>query len=126
MVNVPTQVSYWREGAREDWQVACELIAAGRIRHGFFFAHLALEKLLKAHVCLETQDLAPRLHNLVRLSELAGLTLDPDRMDHLARMNLFSIEGRYPESLAPLPTEEETQQYLARTREIFEWLIRQL
>jgi len=48
MVNVPTQVSYWRKGAQEDWQVACELIAAGRIRHGFFFAHLALEKLLKA------------------------------------------------------------------------------
>lgn len=26
----------------------------------------------KAHVCRRTQDLAPRVHNLVRLAELAG------------------------------------------------------
>jgi len=42
-----------------------------RIRHGLFLANLALEKALKALVCKATRDLAPRIHNLVRLAELA-------------------------------------------------------
>jgi HEPN domain-containing protein len=43
-----------------------------------FFAHLALEKLLKAHVCRATRDLAPRVHALLRLAERAGLMLPED------------------------------------------------
>jgi HEPN domain-containing protein len=75
MINIEKQVAYWRDGAVEDWEIAQELIERGRTRHGLFFVHLSLEKLLKAHVCRHTQDLAPRLHNLVRLAELAALPL---------------------------------------------------
>jgi HEPN domain-containing protein len=60
MVDVRKQVSFWREGAIEDWAVAGELIATGHSRHGLFFAHLALEKLLKACIVKQTGDLAPR------------------------------------------------------------------
>jgi hypothetical protein len=31
-------------------------VARGRTRHGLFFAHLALEKTLKAHVCRATNE----------------------------------------------------------------------
>ncbi|NCO95976.1 MAG: HEPN domain-containing protein, partial [Armatimonadetes bacterium] len=51
MIDVEKQVAYWRDGAKEDWEVAQELVDRGRTRHGLFFGHLALEKLLKAHVC---------------------------------------------------------------------------
>ncbi len=50
MIDIEKQIAYWRDGSIEDWQVAQELISNGRIRHGLFFAHLSLEKLLKAHV----------------------------------------------------------------------------
>jgi len=36
---------------------------------------------------------------LSRLAELAALTLDTGKMEVLAEMNAFHIEGRYPESL---------------------------
>ncbi len=79
MIDIDTQIQHWIEGSREEWAVACELIANRRIRHGLFWAHLALEKALKAHVCKQTEDLAPRIHNLARLTELAALDIDQEK-----------------------------------------------
>jgi len=126
VVDIPQQVSYWRSCAEEDWAVACELVASRRVRHGLFFAHLALEKLLKAHVCRHTQDIAPRSHNLVRLAELAGLSLAPAQTDVLAEMNEFNIEGRYPGLLLSPPSVEQAREQLARAEEVRQWLIGQL
>ncbi len=84
MIDVARQVAYWRDGAREDWAVAQDLIGQGRVRHALFLAHLALEKVLKAHVCLHTDDLAPRMHNLVRLAEIADLHPGQTYLDVLA------------------------------------------
>ena len=61
------------DGATEDWQVALELGDLSRNRHSLFFAHLALEKTLKAQVCRTTNDLAPRIHALLRLAEMTAL-----------------------------------------------------
>jgi len=123
MVDIQKQVAYWQNGAAEDWQVAQDLINSGKVRHGLFFAHLALEKLLKAHVCRRTQDLAPRLHNLVRLSELAALTSSQARLDILAEMNAFNIEGRYPDSLVSPPSLREANDYVRRAEEVYQWLM---
>ena len=107
-------------------EVARELITHGRTRHGLFFAHLSLEKALKAHICRQTRELAPRLHNLVRLADLAALKPDQKQMDILAEMNAFNVEGRYPETLGLPPTPAEAQSYLSRADEVFQWLIQQL
>jgi HEPN domain-containing protein len=117
MIDIEKQVAYWRGGALEDWQVATELTRRKRLRHGLFFAHLALEKALKAHVCRRTQGLAPRMHNLVRLAEMAELQLDDKQIDVLAEMNVFNLEGRYPEMLTPEPTVEEARRYIRRAKE---------
>ncbi len=101
MIDVDKQIAYWRSSALEDWDVGRALVRQKRTRHGLFFVHLALEKALKALVCRSTNDLAPCLHNLVRLAELTDLDLSADQVDLLAEMNAFNIEGRYPESLAP-------------------------
>lgn len=123
MIDIGKQIAYWLEGAREDWRVAQELVYGGRVRHGLFFAHLALEKALKAQVCRHTRDLAPRIHNLVRLAEVAEIHPKPEQIDVLAEMNAFSLEGRYPESLTPPPTQQEARAYLARAEEVFQWLM---
>ena len=119
MIDIEKQVAYWRDGAAEDWEIAQELIARGRTRHGLFFVHLSLEKLLKAHVCRHTQDLAPRLHNLVRLAELAALPLSQTQVDVLAEINAFHIEGRYPDVLIPPPSQDEAEDYLRRAQEVY-------
>ena len=71
MIDINKQITYWRESSKEDWEVALELVGNNRYRHGLFFAHLALEKILKAFVCKETNELAPKIHNLIILAELA-------------------------------------------------------
>jgi len=126
MIDIQKQITYWHNGAIEDWDVATDLINRGKTRHGLFFAHLALEKLLKAHVCRQTQDLAPRLHNLSRLAELAKLPLNQTQLDTLADMNAFNLEGRYPDLITPAPTAAETQIYLKQANEVFAWLQKQL
>jgi len=108
MIDVSKQMVFWKDSAMEDLAVARQLVNSGRTRHGLFFAHLALEKILKAVVCKQTNDMAPRLHNLVRLYELAALPVDTAKIEILAEMNAFNIEGRYPESLTKPPTKEES------------------
>jgi hypothetical protein len=81
------------------------------------------EKVLKAQVVHHTGDLAPRIHNLVRLAELAEIQLSPDQLDLLADMNVFNLEGRYPETLAPLPSQAETAENMSSAGEVLAWLM---
>jgi HEPN domain-containing protein len=126
MVDISQQVVYWRNGAAEDWEVANQLVDGGKTRHGMFFAHLALEKLLKAHICKKTEKLAPKSHNLVRLAEIAEIQLKPQDLDTLAEMNEFNLEGRYPITFVPPPTKKESQAYMKKAERIFKWLTQKL
>jgi len=122
MVDIDKQVAHWREGAAEDMATATYLLDGSRTRPALFFAHLALEKLLKAHVCRVTRDLAPRIHNLRRLAGLAGLEPSREHLEILARMNEFNIEGRYPDLLPVPPSQDDARRYLREANEVFEWL----
>jgi HEPN domain-containing protein len=126
MLNIDKQIVYWRDSSLEDWQVANELIHADRLRYGLFFAQLALENILKALICQETKDLAPRIHNLARLSEFAALELTLQQIDILAEMNAFNIEGRYPDALLPLPSREEANSIIKCAEEVYRWLMSRL
>lgn len=66
--------------------------------------------------------MAPRIHNLVRLAEIAGLKLSEEQIDLLADVNEFNIEGRYPEMLMPPPTRAEADDYMARIAEVLQCL----
>lgn len=123
MIDINKQIAFWRDSADEDLAVANDLVKRNNVRHGLFFAHLALEKALKAHVCRATQDIAPRIHNLVRLAEIAGLDLKTAQVDILAEMNSFNIEGRYPDTLSQPPSKDEALRYIDRADEVFRWLI---
>lgn len=122
MVDIDKQVAYWRDGAGEDMTTAAYLLDGKRTRPALFFAHLALEKLLKAHICRVTRDLAPRIHNLRRLAGLARLEPSREHQEVLARMNEFNLEGRYPESLPTAPLLEDARRYMKETKEVFDWL----
>jgi HEPN domain-containing protein len=126
MVDIAKQIVFWRDSAKEDWAVARQLVDNGRIRHGLFFAHLTLEKILKALICKHTQDLAPRIHNLTRLSTMTGVALETEYVDILAKMNAFHIEGRYPESLTAPPTKDEALNYITNAEKVYQWLMNQL
>ena len=125
MIDIQKQIQHWRNGAAEDWQVALELVDLGRTRHSLFFAHLAIEKTLKAHICRVTNDLAPRIHPLLRLAELAKSGFSQQQLDFLARFDRYQLEGRYPDMLPPAPDMETTRNELKRASEMLEWLNQQ-
>ena len=87
--------------------MAVDLVQREKPRYGLFFAHLAIEKAPKAHVCRATQDLAPRVHALLRLADLSGLQVHEDNRLFLAEFDRYHIEGRYPDDLTSSPTSEE-------------------
>lgn len=126
MIDIDKQVVYWLKGSEEDWDVGEGLLQRGKIRHGLFFINLALEKTLKAHFCRNKRDVAPKVHNLARLAEIGGVEVSDDRKDVLADINAFSLEGRYPESYAVLPSKDEAESIMRKAGEVYLWLKSQL
>jgi len=124
-INVEKQVEYWRKGGRQDWLVGVDLVKRGKRRHGLFFVHLALEKTLKAHVCMHTNNFAPKIHTLLILAQRAALPVSEDHQDFLTGFDRFNIAGRYPESLGPASRKAETAKQMARATEMFKWLTKQ-
>jgi HEPN domain-containing protein len=126
MAKSDSQFDYWRQGADEDMEVARHLVERGNTRHGLFLAHLALEKIIKARICKFSDGPAPRIHNLIRLAEIAQLDLAEDVSNALADMNEYNLEGRYPVPFVSPLTQSEAQQYLASAQEVFGWLTSRL
>ena len=126
-MNTNKQVEYWRVGSDQDWAVAVDLIQRGSQRHGLFFLHLAMEKLLKAHVCRVTNGFPPKIHNLLTLREKAGLTPSMDALELLGRMNAFCTVGRYPDDpvMASIP-QQTAQRYITEAGKVREWLLQKL
>ncbi len=62
--------------------------------HGLFFVHLSLEKWLKALVCKTTNDIPPKIHDLLRLAELGDVDLTGEQKNFLGKLNLYNLAGR--------------------------------
>ena len=101
-IDIDRQIAYWRDGAQKDLIFAEKSILRDReTLYGLFFAHLALEKILKAHVCKTTREIPPRIHKLVALARLGQLDFSQEQLDFLAIVNIYNLEGRYPEMEFP-------------------------
>jgi len=122
MIDVSKQIDYWRKSGKEDWDVALELIASKRTRHGLFFAHLAIEKTLKALVCQETKTFPPKTHNLLLLAKKANLKLLKEQKLFLARFDRYQLEGRYPDTLSTAPDLETAVQEMDAVGDFLKWL----
>lgn len=102
---------------------------SGRYLYVFFCCQQAIEKGLKAVIVKETQDFPPRLHNLLRLAEVAGVSPRADYADFLGELSGYYIQTRYPEemeSVAAGITSESAQEALRMTQEVAEWLFSML
>lgn len=77
---------------------------------------------MKAIVCRVTDDTPPKIHNLVRLSELAHIEPSQVQRETLAKMNAFCVEGRYSDMLQPPPTSSEVRAYVSQAEEVLQWL----
>ena len=120
------QIEFWKMSGDEDFAAAKALLEKGHLRHCLFFAHLAIEKILKAHVTQRTKDIPPRIHNLIRLAEIACLTLDTEQEEFLREFGVYHLEGRYPDS-GQIPLEKDfVRSEILKAEEIIKWLKNQL
>ena len=126
MVDVQKQIDYWQTSSNEDFAAAESLLEEGHTRHCLFFAHLAIEKMLKAHVTRQTNDIPPRIHNLVRLAEKAELTLNAEQITFLRSFDIFQLEGRYPDSTQILMDSKAAREKLSKAGDTIKWLKAQL
>jgi len=125
-MDVEKQIKYWKESSDEDFAAAQSLLEKGHFRHSLFFAHLALEKMLKAHVTKRIKDIPPRIHNLVRLAEIANLNLDQEQEQLLREFGFYQLEGRYPDFEEILLESGFTEEEISRAKRMLSWLKKQL
>jgi len=98
-MEVAGQVQYWLQTAEDNISTAQSMLLSGHYDWSLFVGHLALEKVLKALVVKHTETTPPKIHDLVKLSRLANVTLSKEQEEYLFVVNTFNLEARYPEYL---------------------------
>jgi len=122
-MDIQKQIDYWKKGSEEDIAAAEVLLEKGHYRHALFFAHLSVEKAIKAHVSRQTREIPPKIHNLTRLAEKAKLTLDTAQREFLLAFDEYQVEGRYPDTVSAPIGEKEAREQVAKAKEAGQWLI---
>lgn len=124
-LNVRKIVNYWKATAKHDYETMLGLFKIKRYSDALFYGHIVLEKILKAHVVYETKKEAPRIHDLVRLQELARVKMSKEQIDLLNEINDFNIRSRYPEyrlRFYKQCTEEYAENYLKKIKKLYQEL----
>ncbi len=115
----------WIASAEYDLATAQHMLKTGRFLYVIFCCHLALEKMLKAHVTAVTGSFAPKTHDLIYLIRKSGLVLPTPLLEFVSKVDNASIPTRYPEDLSrtlrdyPAPVARD---YLLQTEETLTWL----
>lgn len=129
-MNKQDYIQYWQKTAEKDWIAVEHLYEKGDYLQSLFFAHLVLEKLLKAHwVKDNADDFPPRIHRLKSLNEKTQLDLSEDEIKVLDDMEIFQMEGRYPDyhfRVSQLCTQQFTQEIQERVKELKDSLLNKL
>lgn len=119
-------INYWHLTAEKDWEAVGHLFEKGDYLHALFFAHLVLEKLLKAHhVKDNASDFPPRTHNLLLLCAQTTLSPTVEQLRILSQMNQFQMDGRYPDykmAMFRIATDSYTHKILQEVESSKLWL----
>ncbi len=115
----------WIALAEYDVETAHHMLATGRYLYVIFLCHLALEKMLKAHVAEVTQSVPIKTHDLIYLVRKCELKMPAQYLDFIGKINTASIPTRYPDDLQRALKEypkSVAKDYLTQTAELIQWL----
>ncbi len=115
----------WIQQAFYDLDTAHSMFKSGRYLYVFFCCQQAIEKMLKAIIVHRKNELPPRIHQLTRLADVAGLGMNQDKKDFLRKLSIYYIKTRYPDEIIDLSSnlnKESAQWVLNQTQEIIQWL----
>jgi len=111
----------WFKLALYDLETAKAMLETGRYRYVPFMCQQAIEKALKGIISEKMNP--PRIHNLVRLSNLAGVKLSPEETLMLDKISSLYIRIRYlsTETISRFSAEK----YLKFTEELCQKLLKE-
>lgn len=122
-------VERWAEQARYDLDTARAMLNSSRYLYVVCCRQQAVEKAMKAVIVQKTRDFPPRLHNLPRLAEIGGITINQEREAFMGELSGYYIQTRYPEDIVSLGSalnRETATDVLRRTEEVTQWLLSML
>ncbi|MDR3625395.1 MAG: HEPN domain-containing protein [Ignavibacteriaceae bacterium] len=100
IINIVTKqelIKYWVDSSESDYRTMHNLYQSKDYMWALFLGHLAIEKLLKGLAIQNNVQNIPKLHDLNKLSKIAGLDIEESLKDTLDKITLFNIETRYPD-----------------------------
>jgi len=114
----------WAEQSRYDLDTARAMLASSRYLYVLFCCQQAVEKALKFVIVERTGVFPPRIHNLVRLVEEAGIEVNTDNKRFLGELSAYYIQSRYPEEIKVMSSTimlECAAEILKKTEEMIQW-----
>lgn len=122
-------VKYWIEASEFDFRAMQNLYTSKDYVWCLFLGHLVIEKLIKAIAVKNDLSVVPKIHDLNKLANAAGLVVDFNLADLLDVITAFNIEARYPDykkEFYKKANNDFTLYYKNKITELRIWLIDQL
>ncbi len=90
-------MEYWFKSADEDYDTMLYMKVGKKNTWCLFMGHLVIEKLLKGLYAKNNVDdpIAPKIHNLILLSQKANLEVPTEIREKIQTINTFNISARY-------------------------------
>mgnify|MGYP004623224279 CR=1 FL=1 len=120
-------MKYWFESANSDYDTMKVLYNNKKNTWCLFIGHLVIEKLLKGLYAKNNPQapIAPKIHNLILLSQKANLNVPIDIREKIQTINTFNISARYDDykkNFEKKCTFEYTSQQVKNIEEVKKWL----
>ena len=118
---------YWFESADSDYETMKVLYCNKKNTQCLFIGHLVIEKLLKGLYAKNNPEnpIAPKIHNLILLSQKANLEVPTEIREKIQTINTFNISARYDDykkSFDAKCTDDYTKEQVKNIEEVQKWL----
>lgn len=118
---------YWFESSDSDFETMEVLYNNKKNTWCLFIGHLVIEKLLKGLYAKNNPEnpIAPKIHNLILLSQKANLEVPTEIRKKIQIINTFNISARYDDykkSFDAKCTDDYTSEQVKNIKEVQKWL----
>lgn len=120
-------MEYWFKSADEDYDTMLYMKTGKKNTWCLFMGHLVIEKLLKGLYAKNNPDdpIAPKIHNLILLSQKANLEVPKEIREKIQTINTFNISARYDDYKRTFDekcTDDYTSEQVKNVEEVQKWL----
>ena len=120
-------MNFWIESSDSDYETMKVLYNNKKNTWCLFLGHLVIEKLLKGLYAKNNPEnpIAPKIHNLILLSQKANLEVPTEIREKIQVINTFNISARYDDykkSFNEKCTDDYTTEQVKNIEEVQKWL----